>query len=368
MLDLFFYIVLSVQSFLLLIVIYNFLSDINLRRQKNANSFNDKISILIPFRNEEKNIRGCLKSVIQQNLKNFEIICLNDNSEDNTRELLLEFSKLYDKIRIIDGKPLPKNWTGKNWSCSQLAENSNGEYLVFLDADVRLNKDAIISALRKMKELNLNMLSIFPTQKMNSLSEYLIVPSMNWLLLNFLPLNFVYKFSHPSFVAANGQFIVFDIKTYFLIGGHQSVKDKFVEDMELARLLKKKKFKIATMLGGDLIFAKMYESSFDSINGFSKNFFPGFNTSYLNFSMFLVFIFLMFIFPFLLSLFYWKFIFIVGLIYIQKILISLKSHQNVILNFLLVPLQLILVIFVGIRSMIYTKKGKLQWKGRILRN
>lgn len=367
MLDLFFSIVLFVQFFFSLIVIYNFLSDINLRRQKNVNSFNRIVSILIPFRNEEKNIKDCLESVIQQNLMNVEIICLNDNSEDRTGELLTEFSKRYDKIKIIDGKPLPENWTGKNWACYQLAENSIGEYIIFLDADVRLNEDAIISALCKMKELNLNMLSVFPTQKMKSLSEYLIVSSMNWLLLNFLPLNFIYKFSHPSFIAANGQFIIFDRKTYFSIGGHKAVKDKFVEDMELARLLKRKKFKVATILGGDLIYAKMYDSFLDAINGFSKNFYPGFNTSYLNFSMFLVFIFLMFISPFFLALISCKFIFIIGLIYFQKILIFLKSHQSVTLNFWLVPIQLILVIFVGIRSMIYTKRGKLQWKGRVLK-
>jgi chlorobactene glucosyltransferase len=333
-------------------VVYNFFSDINLRSKKDTKLFLGRISVLIPFRNEEKNVEGCLESVINQNLENFEIICLNDNSEDRTGDLLFKYSIKNENLKVINGKLLPEGWTGKNWACYQLAEISTGDYLVFLDADVRLKPDAINSALNRLRKLNLNMLSVFPTQKMKSLSEFLIVPSMNWLLLNFLPLNFVYKFSHPSFVAANGQFILFERNSYFSIGGHKSVKDKFVEDMELARLLKTKKCRIAALLGGELIFARMYESFFEAINGFSKNFYPGFNTSNLNFSLFLILIFLFFISPFLLVLLSWKFIFVLGLIYFQKFLISLKSHQNVFLNIFLCPIQLILALFVGIRSMI----------------
>jgi len=367
MIEILFIIILVAQIIFTLIVIYNFLSKINLRENSDLAVISEKISILIPFRNEEKNVKACLESVLNQNLENVEIIFLNDNSEDNTGNLLAEFSTEHKIIKIINGKPLPDYWTGKNWACFQLAENSSGDYLVFLDADVRLHKSAIRSALLKMKKLKTSMLSIFPTQILKSLSEYLIVPSMNWLLLTFLPLKFVYKFSNPSFVAANGQFIVFEREAYISIGGHKSVKNKFVEDMELARLLKKNGAKIVTLLGGNLIFARMYENFEQAINGFSKNFYPGFNTSYLKFSLFLSLIFFTFIFPFFLLLLSNKFLIIVGMILFQKVLLSIKSRQKVLPNFVLVPIQLFLVIFTGIRSMVYTQKEKLEWKGRILK-
>jgi chlorobactene glucosyltransferase len=367
MIEILFFVVLVPQVVFTLIVIYNFFSQISLRWISTSLPLTEKTSILIPFRNEEKNVKDCLESVLnQEGIKNFEIICLNDNSEDGTEKLLLEFAKKYSVIKVIDGKPLPEGWIGKNWACHQLAENSSGDYLVFLDADVRLNRKAIISALLKIKELKVSMLSVFPTQIMKSLSEYLIVPSMNWLLLTFLPLKFIYKFSHPSFVAANGQFIVFEREAYFSIGGHKSVKDKFVEDMELARLFKKNGYRIVTLLGGDLIFARMYRNFKEAINGFSKNFFPGFNTSYFAFTIFLVLIFLCFLVPFIFVFFSIYFLIIIGLIFVQKIIISLISHQKIFHNLILNPIQFLIVVYVGFRSMIFTHKGKLEWKGRRL--
>lgn len=367
MIEILFVVILIPQVIFTLIVAYNFLSGINLKETSNTVSLTEKISILIPFRNEEKNVTDCLESILSQDLDNYEIICLNDNSEDRTGEILYEFSQKYPLIKVIKGKSLPESWIGKNWACYQLAENSSGDYLVFLDADVRLKRNAISSALSKLKELDVSMLSVFPTQLMKNLSEFLIVPSMNWLLLTFLPLKFVYKFSHPSFVAANGQFIVFERNAYFSIGGHESVKNKFVEDMELARLFKKNGYRIVTLLGGDLIFARMYASFKNAINGFSKNFFPGFNTSYFKFSLFIVLIFFNYVLPFAFVLISIDYLFIIGMIMLQKVIISIKSHQNVLINFLLVPIQLIFVIIVGFRSMIFTSKGKLEWKGRRLK-
>ncbi len=363
----FFYFSLIANLFFTLIVIYNFVSPIQLvSSSKELNLTHEKISILIPFRNEEDNVKGCLDSIFNQQIQNFEVICLNDHSTDRTAELLHEMKGRYKDLIVIEGESLPEGWTGKNWACYQLANHSKGEYLVFIDADVRLGEGAISTAISQMKLLNTSMLSIFPTQIMKSIGEFLVVPSMNWLLLTFLPLRFVYKFSHSSFVAANGQFIVFERSAYFQLNGHHAVKNEVVEDMELARKMKKNNFRIITLLGAKLITARMYKTFEDAFNGFSKNFYPGFKTSYLKFSLLLSIIFLVFVISFLLVIHYSKFLIIIGLIILQKSLISIMSHQNVLLNVMLSPLQLIMVIVTGIRSMILTKKGSLIWKGRKL--
>lgn len=360
-----FYFLSIIQIFFLLIVVYNYLSKITLKYDdKIYIDSNCKISILIPFRNEEKNVAGCLESLLKQELDNYEILCLDDNSEDKTYEFLKRYEQNYSQIKVISGKPLPTGWIGKNWACYQLASNAKGEYLIFLDADVRLNSQAINTALIYFQRSKVYMLSIFPTQLMKRISEYFITPSMNWLLLTFLPLNFVYKFENPSFVAANGQFIVVDKKVYFDLGGHEKIKDKVVEDMSLARLLKKNKYRISTFLGGEFIFARMYDDFSSAMKGFSKNFFAGFETTYLNFSIFLLFIIFSFLSPFVLIVFDIKFLLIIILIFVQKFLISLKSHQNVFINLILAPLQLLLMIGVGINSMLVTKRGNLTWKGR----
>lgn len=351
-----------------IVVVYNFFSPINLKKKnKHTIQLEEKISVLVPLRNEEENVKDCIKSIYNQKLENIEVICLDDNSTDRTLEILQNLKNQFQSLVIIKGTELPENWTGKNWACYQLANRSSGEYLVFIDADVRLCDEAILTAISEMKRLNVSMLSVFPTQIIKSIGEYFIVSSMNWLLLTFLPLRFVYKFSHPSFVAANGQFIVFKREDYFKIGGHFSVHDKVVEDMELARLMKKNGFKIVTYLGGKLIFARMYKNFEEALNGFSKNFYLGFRTGYFQFIILLIFISVVFISPFLFLFFQNSFLLIVGLIIIQKFLISIKSYQKLHINLLLLPFQLILVVAIGIRSMLLTKKGKLTWKGRSLK-
>lgn len=350
-----------------IVVVYNFFSPINLKKKnKHTIQLEEKISVLVPLRNEEENVKDCIKSIYNQKLENIEVICLDDNSTDRTLEILQNLKNQFQSLVIIKGTELPENWTGKNWACYQLANRTSGEYLVFIDADVRLCDEAILTAISEMKRLNVSMLSVFPSQIIKSIGEYLIVPSMNWLLLTFLPLKFVYKFSHPSFVAANGQFIAFRREDYFKIDGHFSVRDKIVEDMELARLIKKNKFRIATYLGGKLLFARMYKNFNEAFNGFSKNFFPGFRTDFLQFSMLLIFICLFFICPFFLWLFDRSFLWVILLILIQKVLISIKSYQKVLINILLLPLQLLFVILIGVNSMLVTRKGKIYWKGRKL--
>src|SRR5690606_20443965 len=115
-----------------------------------------------------------------------------------------------DNLEYIPGEELPAGWTGKNWACYQLAARAKGKYLLFLDADVAVSPDAIQSAVFEFEGKNVQMLSVFPTQKIKSPGEWLIVPLMDWLILTFLPLLRVYKSARPSISAANGQFILFD--------------------------------------------------------------------------------------------------------------------------------------------------------------
>lgn len=365
--DFIFFIALISNLIFTFIVIYNFITPLNLKKKKqNIIQSEEKISILIPLRNEEENVEECVKSIYNQKLKNFEVICLDDNSTDKTLEILRELESKFENLIVIEGAELSNGWTGKNWACFQLANHSKGEFLLFIDADVRLKENAILVVLDEMKKSSVSMLSVFPSQVIKSLGEYLIVPSMNWLLLTFLPLSSINKFSKSSFIAANGQFIMFRREDYFRVGGHFAVRNNIVEDMELARLMKQNGLKIITFLGGQLIFARMYKNFKEALNGYSKNFFPGFRTSYTKFTLFLISIFVIFIMPIFLVLFCFSFFWLIVLVIIQKILISIKSHQKLYFNLLLLPIQLFLVILIGIRSMVLTKQGKISWKGRKL--
>lgn len=352
---------LIVISIIFIVSLINFFSAPLLKVK--STSQNNLVSILIPARNEEINIQECLESCLTQTYTNKEIIVVDDNSTDKTLEVLNGYS---DRIKIINGERLPEGWVGKNWACYQLAQYAKGDYLLFIDADVRLNNYAVESAIAEIVQTNSGLISVFPTQIIKTFSEWLVVPLMNWILLGFLPLISVYKSKNKSFVAANGQFMLWRKEVYKTLGGHYSVKDKTVEDMEFARSCKRNGIKIKTLLGGNLVYCRMYSNLGDAINGFAKNFYQGFNTNAFNFLIFVSVIASASLIPF----FIWdNFIYsllAVLMIIFSRYFISSVSKQKVLLNTLLHPIQMIYLLLVGIISVYKTSLDKLEWKERKL--
>lgn len=345
-----------------LISVYNFFTAPVIKSGSNKIKNQDLVSVLVPARNEEKNILKCLQGILKQDYKNIEVIVLDDNSTDNTANLVSSVQS--DKIKLIKGKELQNGWLGKNWACYQLAQNAVGNYLLFIDADVEVKSEVISSAVAEMNESNASLISIFPTQIIKSIGEHLIVPLMNWLLLTFLPLKFVYSLNNKAFVAANGQFMLWKRDDYFRIGNHEIVKDKVVEDMELARVIKNKNLKVKTLLGGNLVYCKMYNSFKEAYTGFQKNFYPGFSVSPVFFILIISFLFLVFVGP----------IFIIRdnlistlplmLVIVSRTSVSISSKQNLLFHLLLHPFQMFLMLWIGIVSVVKFKTNSIIWKER----
>lgn len=359
-----YYLILSFTLISFGVVLYNSLTAPTLRNKKVSFADETLISILIPARNEEKNIGGCLDSLINQSYLNYEIIVLDDESTDSTPKIVNEYAQKDNRIKLINGKPLPQEWLGKNWACHNLSKEANGKILLLIDADVRLAENAISTALQVYNEKKVQMLSSFPTQIIKGYGARIIVPLMNWLLLSFLPLRKVYTSSNISFSAANGQFIMIDKNVYEEIGGHESVKERVVEDMELIRSVKKNGYKVITVLGGDTVFCEMYSSFKNAFNGFSKNFYPGFNINPALFMLMLVFFVFTFFYPFLFVFFDLDFLNVIAVIILSRILITMMTRENSLFDVLIHPLQMIALFIVGINSVLisYTKRG--EWKGR----
>ena len=321
------------------------------------------ISVLIPARNEENNISNIIVSVLAQTYPNIEVLILDDNSEDNTYRIASNYQS--EIVKVYKGKKLPDGWLGKNWACHQLAEKANGDCLLFIDADVKLNSGALEAAINELEQNSLSLVSVFPTQKIQSIGENLIVPLMNWLLLAFLPLKLVYSSASSSFVAANGQFMMWKKEDYLKIGGHQKVKDKIVEDMELARLAKRNQLKIKTLLGKDLVVCRMYNSFNAAYKGFQKNFYAGFSINPILFFLMITSLTTIFTSPICLGLSISGIIALV-LIFIIRFNISVISKQNIFVNFILHPFQMIFMFLIGTLSVIKYKTNKLEWKSRRL--
>jgi chlorobactene glucosyltransferase len=362
-----FYFTLVLSIITTFVSVYNFFTAPRFKNNQNEKGNKALVSILIPARNEEKNISQIIDDVIKQTHKNFELIILDDESEDRTAEIISDKISEHNsnnKIKLISGKPLPNGWLGKNWACHQLSKEASGKYFLFIDADVRLSSGVVESCLFYKDKYKLEMISSFPTQIINSYGEWLIVPLMNFLLLAFLPLKKVYSSANKSFIAANGQFLFIAKSAYEKIGGHLTFKGRVVEDMEIARQVKKSGFNIMTFLGADSVSCRMYDGYRLAYNGFSKNFFPGFNISSLIFTLFLTLIFIVFLLPFLMIFMNSSFVLIVFIILLGRLAISVSSRQNILVNVLLHPVQILIMITIGVNSFYRTKTKNLKWKGR----
>lgn len=235
------------------------------------NQVSGKVSILIPARNEEHNLPQLLDSIIRLDYKDVEIWICDDHSSDQTLQVLEEWKSKDHRIRYFRGEPLPPLWTGKNYACHQLAQKATGDYLLFVDADVTLASQVLQKALVFIKAKRLALLTIFPRQLMPGVSERITVPLMNWALLNLLPLVAVLKLKNPLFAAGNGQFMLFDAQLYKQNCWHKKVKACPVEDILIVRMLKEKGQRVAVLLGRNDVFCRMYQSYWESLQGFSRN-------------------------------------------------------------------------------------------------
>lgn len=333
------------------------------RFPKKIQNSNQLVSVLIPARNEEKNIGNLLAGLQNQDYKNIEIIIFNDQSTDKTASIVKGFTETDKRIKLIDSDGLPFGWLGKNHACFSLAKHAVGKYLLFLDADVKIGDNIIRQTIQFSEKHNLGLLSIFPKQIMKSLGEEITVPNMNYILLSLLPLVLVRKTGFSSIAAANGQFMLFQSDIYQKFQPHKKMKSSKVEDIEIARFYKRNKIKVACLTGNSSITCRMYSGFSEAVYGFSKNVIQFFGGSFFIAILFwlvtsLGFIAVLFSFSKLVFLLY------LLVLVLTRIFISIVSKQSVLRNLkFIVPQQITMGIFI-FQAIINTRKKQYLWKDR----
>jgi len=247
------------------------------------------VSILIPARNEETVIERCVMSALKQEYPNLEVLVLDDESTDRTPEIISGIQVPTSKsLQVIEGEAKPKDWLGKPWACRQLAEHAEGELLIFIDADTWLEKSMVSRVVRSMGHDVLDFLTVWPQQRLVTFWEKTVIPLVYYALLTLLPARYVHKtprwipallepLVRPMFAAACGQCMAFKRSAYEAIGGHQAVKGQVVEDVALAKEIKKRGLKMKMYHGEASITCRMYTSGKEIKEGFSKNFLAGFD-------------------------------------------------------------------------------------------
>jgi chlorobactene glucosyltransferase len=260
------------------------------------------VSILIPMRNEEANIERCLISLQNQDYKNYEILVIDDNSSDNSLEIVQNLSRKNKRIRIFRGRTLPDAWFGKPYALQQLSVEARGDILLFTDADTVHGPHSVSWAAANITRSGADFISGYVGQQLLTFGEKVTVPLVFFLTGFIIPLWMNSLSRLDFFAAAIGQYIAVKRDVFTGIGGFEPVKKKTSEDIFLARHVKKQGFKTMFLDISDHVQCRMYIGYRAAMEGIGKNIFDflGKNTPILFLIALLVFVFLFLPFPLLL--------------------------------------------------------------------
>lgn len=264
----------SLVTAALVLVIFNLILNLSrLRRPSKKSRLPENaplISVLIPARNEEANIEACLNSLLQQDYPDFEVLVLDDNSEDSTAQITATIAERDSRVRLLRGQPLPTDWAGKPFACHQLAEHASGEWFLFVDADTIHEAHMLRSTLRIAIDTGAALLSGFPRQVAASLPQKIAIPVIYFVIISWLPLWWLQRKAKNRPSLAIGQFLLFPRERYLQIGGHESVKSRILEDVWLGAEIHRAGGRHMAIDLSPVVSSNMYRNMGDMWEGFTK--------------------------------------------------------------------------------------------------
>lgn len=249
-----------------------------LRKRPPRQAVTERVSILVPARNEARHIEPTVRSLLAQDDVEFlDLVVLDDGSTDETAQILAGIAD--DRLTVVQGADVdpPPGWLGKPWACARLAAHANhADVVVFADADVEFAPHAISTAVTELREGGYALLAPFPQETAVTFSERLFQPLLNWVWLTTVPIELVRRTTWPPLAIANGQFLVFDAAAYRAVGGHECVRGEVVEDIAIMRKVRQAGLRAAPTLGADLARCRMYRSGSEVVDGYAKSLWSAF--------------------------------------------------------------------------------------------
>ncbi len=374
---------------IVVLVLVQFVANLRVLPRLRAGPIPEKcpqVSVLVPARNEVERIRPCLRSLLAQDYPDFECIVLDDQSDDGTPDLVQQLGFSVEpgaQFRLISGRPLPANWTGKSWACHQLSQVARGEYLLFTDADTVHHSGMISAVVTAALQERSDLLTAWPYQITRTFGEKLMIPFLfvaaagclpHWLLSWAQWHSGLARWMGPKWLrtigTANGQFICIRRETYQRIGGHAAAaKNHLVEDVALARAVAARTdegLRLVSCDGIGLVKCRMYRSFPDLWEGFTKNLWPLFESDFVGFTSLVLGQVVVFALPFFLAPWVagWELWLLLGLILLLRILITLRYRTSWI-SVLFHPFGYLLAFAIALNSLRRSLGKGVTWKGRL---
>jgi len=371
---------LGVLIFLSLGLLTAFANALTVRRfdQYPAAKVFPRVSVLVPARNEARNIEVCVRSLLSQDYPDFEVVVLNDHSTDGTMSALawLEAEGGAPRLRVLEGRLLPEGWLGKHWACHQLYQAATGDLLLFTDADTRHQPNMLRDSVAALFAERADLVTAFPREEIVTWGERLLVPVISFGIFTFLPVRLIQRLRWASLSITIGQFMLFKRVAFEAVGGYEAVRSQVVDDVCLGRLVIEHGFRWQLLDGTEHISCRMYRGFSDAIEGFSKNVFAVFDYRILPFLVTLLVVGAAFLEPPAALLSRWlgmplssfppayaTLAVVLAFVLWQVAYRRFKFPASLVFFY---PVSLALFILICLRSMALSLTGNATWKDRIL--
>lgn len=244
-------------------------------RKANTRGGNPRVSIIVPARNEDEHIEPALTSLLKLDYDNYEVIAVDDRSTDRTGEVMdrvASTSEASDRVKVIHVAELPSGWLGKVHAMWSAANQANGDWLLFTDADVHFRPDVLSRALVYAQAEGADHLVLFPRMIMRSPGERMMIAFFQTLFV----------FGHRPWKVADpkakdhmgvGAFNLIRRRVYDAVGGYQALRFEVLDDMKLGKIVKNGGYRQRNVYGADLISLRWVTGAMGMVNNLTKNFF-----------------------------------------------------------------------------------------------
>jgi glycosyltransferase involved in cell wall biosynthesis len=301
-----------------------------------------KVSVILPARNEERYITECLDSLLNQDYPNFEIVAINDSSCDETGDIILRYSRKYDKIVAVDPGPKPDEWVGKSWACYQGYRRATGELLLFTDADTKHSSSLMTLAVQNLLEQNLEAITVVPRLLCIETWTKITLP----MLSTFLHTRFsALRVNDPKTKIGYffGSFFVISRTVYEQVGTHESVKQELVEDGALGGKVKDAKFRLKMVRGEENLTAIWARDLKSLWQGLRRLMIPLYTQHKLKTTLMIIAVFFMLFEPFILLPY-------------SSLVIYLADNRHLI-SYILVYVNILTILLIVISNVVHSRQS-----------
>lgn len=327
------------------------------RRPRLGQRLPGRVSALVPARNEATTIDACVAALLQTDVD--ELIVLDDASTDDTAARVAAWARRDARVRLLRGGGPPAGWLGKAAACEGLRCAATGDWLLFVDADVRVAPDV----LRRLGPVAADVVTAVPRQEAVGPVERLVLPLLHLTYTSWLLLPAVRGSRNPAVLAANGQLVLARAAALACLGGFAAVRAEVVDDMALVRAARRHGLRVDFLDGTELASCRMYTSGRAVIDGFSKNLYPGIGGSPLALALVLSLYTSTLLLPWLAAP--WLPLAWVGVVanLLQRLLLAVRFRQSA-LDAFAHPAGVVLFLVIALRSAWWTWTGSASWRGR----